>query len=281
VTGTGRTLVLGGGGLTGIAWELGVLCGLRAAGTDLATADLIIGTSAGAYVGALVATGADLAGAMAHLDELALELPPRLDPELIAEGFATMTDRTLPPEEARARIGALARRAPTGDPAVHVARFTSALPRHGWPDRPRLVVTAIATATGRLTVWDATAGVSLPEAVAASCSAPAIFPPVEVSGTGYFMDGGLRSVANADLAAGAEAVVVIAPTDGAFRASPAEQLAALGVARCVLIQPDDAAREALGADMLDPGQGAAAMAAGMTQGRSVAAAVARSWTGRG
>ncbi len=54
-----RALVLGGGGITGIAWELGLLAGLRRDGVDLGDADLIVGTSAGAFVGALVATGAD------------------------------------------------------------------------------------------------------------------------------------------------------------------------------------------------------------------------------
>ncbi|OZM72793.1 hypothetical protein CFN78_14365 [Amycolatopsis antarctica] len=47
-----RALVLGSGGITGIAWELGVLAGLAERGVDLGTADLVVGTSAGAVVGA-------------------------------------------------------------------------------------------------------------------------------------------------------------------------------------------------------------------------------------
>jgi predicted acylesterase/phospholipase RssA len=43
-------LVLGGGGITGIAWEIGVLAGLAEAGTDLSGADLVVGTSAGSVV---------------------------------------------------------------------------------------------------------------------------------------------------------------------------------------------------------------------------------------
>lgn len=54
-------LVLGGGGLAGIAWELGLLFGLREAGTPVDDADLVVGTSAGSVVGALVTGGADLA----------------------------------------------------------------------------------------------------------------------------------------------------------------------------------------------------------------------------
>ena len=46
----GRAIVLGGGGVTGIAWEVRVLAGLRSAGVDL-NADAVFGTSAGSFVG--------------------------------------------------------------------------------------------------------------------------------------------------------------------------------------------------------------------------------------
>ena len=47
-------LVLGGGGVTGIAWEIGLLKGLRDGGVDVSGADTIVGTSAGSVVGALL-----------------------------------------------------------------------------------------------------------------------------------------------------------------------------------------------------------------------------------
>ncbi|WP_406505942.1 hypothetical protein [Streptomyces sp. NBC_01602] len=50
-------LVLGAGGVTGSAWETGILYGLAEAGVDLSTAGLIIGSSAGAVVGAQLASG--------------------------------------------------------------------------------------------------------------------------------------------------------------------------------------------------------------------------------
>src|SRR3954462_5397130 len=53
-------LVLGGGGITGIAWEIGLLAGLAEAGTDLSSADLVVGTSAGSVVGAQITSGEDL-----------------------------------------------------------------------------------------------------------------------------------------------------------------------------------------------------------------------------
>src|SRR5712691_10700054 len=53
-----RALVLSGGGRAGAAWMLGLIAGLRETGIDLAAADLVVGTSAGARTGALLATGA-------------------------------------------------------------------------------------------------------------------------------------------------------------------------------------------------------------------------------
>jgi NTE family protein len=47
-----RALVLGGGGVTGVAWEIGLIHGLAEQGLDLTTADLFIGTSAGSVVAA-------------------------------------------------------------------------------------------------------------------------------------------------------------------------------------------------------------------------------------
>src|SRR3954470_5402611 len=54
---TRTALVLGGGGVTGIAWEVGILKGLADAGVDLASADLVVGTSAGSVVGAQLTSG--------------------------------------------------------------------------------------------------------------------------------------------------------------------------------------------------------------------------------
>src|SRR5262249_58571603 len=58
---TRRALVLGAGGETGIAWEVGLLAGLAAHGVDLAAADLVVGTSAGAGVAARINSGVSLA----------------------------------------------------------------------------------------------------------------------------------------------------------------------------------------------------------------------------
>jgi NTE family protein len=273
-----RALILGGGGITGIAWELGLLAGLRRQGAGLDGADLIVGTSAGSYVGALLATGADLDRAVARTADIDVELSPRIDPALLAQGFAVLSDSSLAPVEKRRLLGQLAVRAPLGDDTPHVARFAETLPEHRWPEHPRLVITAIDTATGELTAWDAAAGVPLPAAVAASCALPGVFPPVRVDGS-RFMDGGVRSVTNTDLAAGADAVIVVAPTSNMFRATPAEELDRLNPPRRLLIAPDPAARAAIGDNILNPSRRAAALAAGGAQAESVAAAVRDVWPG--
>ncbi|WP_305786860.1 patatin-like phospholipase family protein [Symbioplanes lichenis] len=269
-----RALVLGGGGITGIAWELGLLAGL---GLTLAEDDLVVGTSAGAYVGALLATGTDLSSAARAAAAVDIELSPRIDAGLLAQGFALLGDRSLAPEQLRARLGGLAMAAPVGSPAAHVDRFAAQLPVHEWPAAPRLVITAVDTATGALAAWDAAAGVPLPDAVAASCALPGIFPPVAIDG-GHYMDGGVHSVTHAALAAGASAVLVVAPSGGGMlRASPEAELAALAPPRSLLITPDAAARAAIGGNILDPGRRAPALAAGTAQAATLAAAVAAVW----
>src|SRR5258708_33110892 len=72
-------LVLGGGGITGAAWEIGMLAGLVAAGVDLRSADMVIGTSAGANVGAQILSGVPIEDLYARqLKTPAGEIPGRI-----------------------------------------------------------------------------------------------------------------------------------------------------------------------------------------------------------
>ena len=93
-----RALVLGGGGVTGIAWQVGVLAGLRAAGVDLSDADAVFGTSAGAFVGAALAAGRDLEQLFAaQFEPDQGELPAAASEEVMAAWYAAFvaggTDR--------------------------------------------------------------------------------------------------------------------------------------------------------------------------------------------
>ncbi|MEV1290199.1 patatin-like phospholipase family protein [Micromonospora sp. NPDC049679] len=274
-----RALVLGGGGVTGIAWEIGLLAGLRNVGVDLSTTDLIVGTSAGSVVGALVATAVDLDQAVSFFQAAGgggEELSLQLDLSLIAQAFGIVSDTALESADARARLGRLALAAPLGEDRVQVDRFAALLPVHDWPAQPRLVITVVDANTGEPAAWDDADGIPLVRAVAASCAVPCVFPPVSING-GRYMDGGVRSVTNADLAAGAKAVVVIAPVVGLFRTSPEAELRELGDVRSILVSPDEAAEEAIGPNVLDASRTAVSLAAGVAQGEAIAARVGAVW----
>src|SRR5512132_334603 len=139
-------LVLGGGGITGIAWEVGVLAGLAEAGTDLTGADLVVGTSAGSVVGALLISGSDLAAVYERqLAPATGEQIARLNRATLAQfGWAMLRSRGRD-VEFRRRIGALALAAekagltPTEQERLDV--IGSRLVSTEWPSRA-LVITA-------------------------------------------------------------------------------------------------------------------------------------------
>jgi NTE family protein len=81
-----------------------------------------------------------------------------------------------------------------------------------WP-AARFVVTAIDTADGEFLAVDRDTGWPLLDAVAASCAVPGVDPPITVGGR-RLVDGGLRSPPNADLAAGCDRVLAVAPVAG-------------------------------------------------------------------
>jgi NTE family protein len=109
-----------------------------------------------------------------------------------------------------------------------------------------------------------------------------VFPPVSIDGRRY-MDGGTRSPTNADLAAGHDTVLVVAPLAnpgmGPLMPGLASELASLGPAtRAEVITPDDAALAAIGPNVLDPAMRAGAARAGLAQGERAAARVMALWT---
>lgn len=272
----GYALVLGGGGIAGIAWETGLLHGLREHGIDLTRADLIVGTSAGSAVGAQIATGCDLAALYARqIQPLDTEQAQRPAPDLtpLLRAFADRPPTTVPrSQEYCAYLGQLALAAPALDEDERLATIGEQLPVREWPAR-RLLITAIDAADGRFVVWDRESGVPLLLAVASSRAVPIIYPPTTIGGRRY-IDGGIRSATNADLAAGHERVVVIAPTGGmpATSAPLDREVRVLrdGGSRVAAIWPDEAAREAFGTNSLDLATRAAAAQAGRAQAAAAA-----------
>jgi NTE family protein len=153
------------------------------------------------------------------------------------------------------------------------------LPVHEWPRRA-LRIAAVDAHTGEFVALDRDAGVPLVEAVAASCAVPGIWPPVSTGGR-RFIDGGVRSPANADLAAGYARVVVLAPVVRGLgpMVGVDAQVAALRAdgARVAVVSPDTAAVAAIGRNVLDPARRAGAARAGRAQSAAVVAEVATVW----
>lgn len=271
-------LVLGGGGITGIAWELGVLKGLYDAGIDLTTADSVIGTSAGSVVGAQVTSGASLDDLYHNqLRDPGGEIAARLGP-LVLLRFVGLLLIPGDQKAKRRRLGGAALRTRTVPADERVSVIRNRLAAADWPDRD-LRITAVEAHTGEFVVFDRGSKVELVEAVAASCAVPLVWPPVPINGHAY-VDGGARSSANADLASGADTVVVIAPIPRSLSRSQSisAQLERSGATHTVVIAPDAAARRAIGRNVLDPAQRAGSARAGLAQAASVVDQVRAVWS---
>ncbi len=286
-------LVLGGGGAGGNAWEIGVIAGLAEAGRDVAeAADVIIGTSAGATAAAQVRSARSLT---ALLDAV-------LAPQVRAIGPHGAPAPSIPMaivfERMRA-IGAAANSAlelqramgafglesdSTLEQGTRQRRETVAarLPSQDWPERSMMVV-AIDALSGELATFDRDSGVELVDAVTASCALPGLVPTVDINGTRY-IDGGVRSSENADLASGYANVVVLAPLGGRNGTLPEGQFEGLrrfpGAdldsqvevlreqgSHVDVITPDADSRAAMGTNQMDPASRIPAALAGYAQGK--------------
>ena len=269
--------MLGGGGVTGAAWELGLLAGLSDGGIGLTGADLVVGTSAGAIVGAQVTSGASLTGLYrAQLAPPGAEPVPGAGMRLAVRwGLAVASSRD--PVKVRARLGRMALAAKTIPESQRLEMIAGRLPAREWPAR-RLQITAVDAGSGEFTVFDAASGAGLVEAVAASCAAPCVWPPIRIGGR-HWIDGGVRSPTNADLATGSARVVVIAPVARGLTASLAGEVAGLTRSRAMVtvVEPDQAAARFIGRGGLDPALRAPAARAGYAQAPSAAGQVAAVW----
>jgi NTE family protein len=267
--------VLGGGGVVGIAWEVGVLTGLADEGVTVAPDAVVIGTSAGAVVGAQVASGTPLAELYERQRRgVAHETAPALGVlALLRLARAQLFVRD--PEQAARRLGQLALSSRIDDPSRQRRIAEARLPDHTWTDAD-LRVTAVDVDSGALRVFTRRDGVSLLDAVAASCAMPQSAAPVAIGGHRY-MDGGMRSVLNLDLAPGDGPVIALAPSTAAIGpwAGIERQRRALDAGRRVeLLLRDPASKRAQGRSVMDRSVVPALVAAGRDQGRHEAPRVA-------
>jgi NTE family protein len=225
-------LVLGAGGVMGGAWLTGGLHALATeTGWDPASADYVVGTSAGSMMGALLAAGVPPWFMVAHS---------------AGESFDGISDATGRPaahaDRAAGAVFKLHRGAPpVGPGSWRLIASSLSAPRHhrpaalgagwlprgvisteplkdtirrvvpsGWAEHPNLWIVACDYAEGRRVVFgrsDAPA-CDLPDAVAASCAIPGFYRPVDIAGRRY-VDGGLWSTSNLDVLRRADLDLVI------------------------------------------------------------------------
>jgi NTE family protein len=295
-----KALVLSGGGSVGIAWEIGVAAGLARAGVDIRDADFIIGTSAGSAVGAQLALGRDLEELVSRQRDIGSRASASSGSgaaggpagQQMAELFTVITQAMAaegPAEARRATIGRFALGADSLPEDQFVASFRY-LRGELWPSR--FTCTAVDALSGEFAVWDAPAGVELDRAVASSCAVPGLFAPITIKGRRY-IDGGMRSGTNADLASGHERVLIIsllgavgATSGQGARFTPAGQLdseiAALIESGSVVevLEADAATAQALGLNLMDRSAIPSAVGEGIRQGESEASRLREFWSSK-
>jgi NTE family protein len=295
-------LVLGGGGAAGNAWEIGIIAGLAEAGLDMTeAADLVVGTSAGATAAAQVRSGIPAAELLASVLSPPVqpvgqnrERSPSLPMATVFERMRAIGAAATSAADLQRAMGAFGLESDsTLEPGAGQRRATVAarLPRPEWPNKPMIIV-AVNAHTGELAVFDRDSGVDLVDAVTASTALPGLVPTVSINGARY-IDGGVRSPDNADLAAGYANVVVLSPLGGRSQTPPeagqfeglrrppewgtdlASQVEALRKqgSRVEVITPDADSRAAMGANQTDPATRIPAARAGFAQGKQEATRV--------
>src|SRR6478735_6444526 len=185
---TATTWVFGGGGVGGIAWQIGMLAGLHDEGVEIDADDALLGTSAGAVVAAQLGSGESVEALYERQRAgVSHEVPKGVSLRMLA----TMTVQELrtrsAPDFGR-RVGRPAVALGQEEAQLRRAVIDARLPRPDWGERDVRVV-AVDADTGEHRVFSREQNVSLADAVMASCAIPMIWPVVAIDGHRY-MDGG-------------------------------------------------------------------------------------------
>ena len=275
-------LILGGGGIVGIAWETAVLAGLQdACGFDPSESAVVVGTSAGSVVGAIVALGKNLTEVAGQLradrtSRAGTTTPPDFSSGAMAEIFSLFQSEAGRTREGALRMGELAMKA---EPALTEDAFLKSFDRtvgtDVWPDVD-LRVTSTNCRTGERAVWDKTSGIPLQRAVASSCAIPGFYPTVSFNGE-HYMDGPRGMGYNADIVRnhGLDAVLFLGPDLGGGLAwmmkSELDALRTLGVKMHAITGGDEF--QAAGFNLMDPASRERAVDIGLREGKAEAATV--------
>ncbi len=292
--------MLGAGGILGEAWTSALLAGLSENGEfDARQCEGYVGTSAGSIVAAMLGAGIE---PRTRLDRLP-EPPPVTEAEQVQYSPLTRAIRTS------ASLGS-AVTGPLASIVLHttvpggrllrrealrrVRRGTRSLAELGqqvessgveWDGRLQIAVVELETGR-RLLLDGSEGGLSVSEAVQASCAIPGVFRPIEHDGQSY-VDGGAWSVTNIDAAPAGKGtdVLCLNPT-GSLRAGRTGPLSLLGPisrsvaaieaaavrrrgARVRVISPDASAAAAMGPNLMSGRHHSKVIAAGLAQGRAL------------
>ncbi len=221
-------LVLGGGGITGAAFQFGALLTLQlATGWDPNRAEVVIGTSCGALTGAMVrGNQLNLETFVGHAqtrDDVSQALRDRVFRRVRPTGTMRWLRRGVLPGLRRPDLSLV-----LGSPAIYTTLgladwVSDALgsTANRWPDHPTVIVAYDLAQRSRTPFGtEAAPPAQLRNAVAASAAVPGIFQPVLIRDR-WYVDGGLASGTSIDLVLGSEQpldlIVVIAPLAAAER----------------------------------------------------------------
>lgn len=289
---TRRGIVLGAGGVLGAAWTMGALSALvDEVGFEGSSADVVVGTSAGAVLASFIARGVDTGALARHQRGTAAPGDPAVDYDYAAAGplppsprWGTIGSRRLLAATARRPhrippVAALSAMLPIGRGSLEPISKLVQGPEGtepSWPTSPQLWIVATDFETGRRTVFgaDGAPEATVSEAVMASCAIPAWYQPMVIGGRRY-IDGGTCSATSADLLARQQLdeVYVLAPMASFELDCPssalarierqlrrattrrllreAEKLRAVGTS-VTMLAPGPEDLEVIGANMMDP-----------------------------
>lgn len=216
-------LVLGGGGVTGAAYEIATLMAIEiATGWDPNTSEVVVGTSSGSFVTSMVRNDALNLDSLVRPGDEREDVAQRIRGHLYqkggSRGVAKWVRHGLGPGIRRPGVTMF-----LGSPAPYhanglahwVAGQIGDEAAQGWPEQPTAVVAYDIETKNRVAFGTKEApDVGLADAVAASSSIPLLFRPYELGGR-FYVDGGIASGTHADLILGhgspLDLVLIVAP----------------------------------------------------------------------
>ena len=201
-------IVLGGGGSLAIGFELGYLSGLSEKGIDIRNAELVIGTSGGAQAGTSIASNQSW-------DEIydnqiapkSDEAPPVDDMTEIFKRYKEIEESSNTPKEWIKNYSLYALEDHKFNEMVHINRLKNRIQVTEWPES--LMITAVNANKDERVALTKEDHVDLHRAMASSGSLPGVWPATTINGEKHF-DGVCHSMENADLAKGAQKVLIMA-----------------------------------------------------------------------